>query len=122
MLKLNLRRVFTLRGIDKPMKFMMEGGISRTTSNNLLNNLVNSINSKHLEILCEILNCEPNDLYEWTPSSNTQNAENHPLKNLRRTQTTQKISEMLKNIPLDKISQIESLLGESADKETPDEN
>jgi len=122
MLKLNLRRVFTLRGIDKPMKFMMEGGISRTTSNNLLNNLVNSINSKHLEILCEILNCEPNDLYEWMPSANTQNAENHPLKNLRRTKSAQKVSEMLRNIPLDKISRIESLLGESAEKETPDEN
>lgn len=118
MLKLNLRRVFTLRGIDKPHKLMIQAGISRTTANNLLSNLVESINSTHLEKLCEMLNCEPNDLYEWTPSKDTQNVENHPLKNLRRTQSAQKISEMLKNIPLDKISQIETLLAES-DKTEP---
>lgn len=113
MLKLNLQRVFALRGIEKPLKSMMQVGISRATASNLLNNVVNSINSTHLEKLCEMLNCEPNDLYEWTPSASVQNAENHPLKNLRRSKSAQKVSEMLKNIPLDKISNLESLLAEA---------
>ena len=114
MLKLNLHRVFALRGVEKPLKVMMQVGISRATASNLLNNNVESINSTHLEKLCEMLNCEPNDLYQWIPSANARDTENHPLKNLRRTQSVQQISEMLKNIPLDKISQIESLLGEPA--------
>lgn len=110
MIQLNIRRVFALRGIEKPLKLMIQAGISRATASNLLNNSVDSINSTHLEKLCEMLNCEPNDLYQWTPSANTQNVETHPLKNLRRTQSVQNLSEMLKNVPLDKIGQIENLL------------
>ncbi|HQU86817.1 MAG TPA: helix-turn-helix transcriptional regulator [Pyrinomonadaceae bacterium] len=112
MLKLNLQRVFALRGIDKPFRLMTQAGISRTTAYNLLNNLVESINSAHLEKLCEMLNCEPNDFYEWKPSKDTQNAATHPLRNLKREANVESIKQILKNIPLDQISKLDSILEE----------
>lgn len=112
MLKLNIRRVFILRGIENPLKAMMETGISRPTASNLLNNKVASISSAHTEKICEILNCEPNDLYEWTPSPNMQNAETHPLSKLKREAAIENIKQILKNISLDKLGKLDSLLDE----------
>lgn len=118
MLTLNLNRVFALRGIENPYTTLVKCGISRPTAQNLLNNRVVSINYSHLEKICELLNCEPNDLFEWKPSKNTQNAENHPLKNLKRDDSPQKFSEMIKTIPLDKLSRFETVIKEL--DQTPD--
>lgn len=71
---------------------------------------VASINSKHLERICEYLNREPNDLYEWRPSQNTLNTENHPLKALRREQNAAEFSKLVAEIPLDKIEQVKEIL------------
>jgi DNA-binding Xre family transcriptional regulator len=64
MLTLNLSRVFALRGIEKPYTELVKCGISRPTAHNLLSLRVTSIKYSHLEKICELLNCEPNDLFE----------------------------------------------------------
>ncbi len=110
MLIINLQRVFALRGIQNPFTELLKIGVSRPTASNLLNNHVLSIKSDYLEKICELLNCEPNDLYEWKPSNNTANVENHPLKGLQRDNSTANINQMLRNLPLDKLRQVESLL------------
>lgn len=71
---------------------------------------MSSIQSKHIEKICAYLNCEPNDLYEWKPDKDTVNVEAHPLKGLRREGTTMSYTEMIRNIPLDKVAEIETLL------------
>lgn len=110
MLFLNIKRVFALRGIQNPYTQLVKLGISRPTAWNLLDNNVASINNKHLERICEYLNCEPNDLYEWRPSSNTLNTENHPLKALRRDEDAPDYGEMIRQLPLDKIDQVKEML------------
>ena len=115
MLKLNIRRVFALRGIGNPFSQLVKLGISRPTATNLLNGKVSSINNGHLEKICEFLNCTPDDLYEWTPSANTRNADAHPLKTLRREDTSARYRELLKTIPLDRIPDAEKLLSSLTD-------
>ena len=110
MLIFNIQRVFALRGISNPYGQLVKLGISRPTAWNLLDNNVNSIQGKHLEKICEYLKCEPNDLYEWKPNRDTPDAENHPLKGLRRDNKASNYNELIRNIPLDKIDQIETLL------------
>ncbi len=112
MLSFNLQRVFALRGISNPHTQLVKIGISRPTASNLLDNRVNSIQGKHLEKICEYLRCEPNDLYEWKPNRDTVNAEEHPLKGLRRDDKAEAFRAMIRNIPLDKIDQVEALLTE----------
>ena len=109
MLIFNIQRVFALRGISNPYTQLVKIGISRPTASNLLDNRVNSIQGKHLEKICEYLRCEPNDLYEWKPNRDTVDAENHPLKGLRRDNKASNYSELIRNIPLNKIDQIETL-------------
>lgn len=117
MLFLNLKRVFAIRGIQNPYSQLVKLGISRPTAWNLLDNNVISIKSKHLERICEYLNCEPNDLYEWRPSANTLNIENHPLKALRREQNIADLNKMVVEIPLDKIDQVKELLTDLKNRE-----
>lgn len=112
MLIFNLQRVFALRGISNPYTQLVKLGISRPTAWNLLENKITSIKSKHLETICEYLKCEPNDLYEWKPSKDTQNVDEHPLKALRRDDKAEAFRAMIRNIPLDKIGQVEAMLSE----------
>src|SRR5258706_9008109 len=100
MLSFNLQRVFALRGISNPYTRLVKLGISRPTASNLLGNRVSSIQSKHLEQICAYLNCEPNDLYEWKPSKDVQNAESHPLKGLRRDGKAASYNELIRNVSL----------------------
>ena len=111
MLILNLKRVFALRGIDNPFTYLVKNGFVRTTASNLLNGKTAFIRIEHLEAICEMLNCQPNDPFEWKPTSSVS-TERHPLKMLRRAKNSRKFTDMVKTIPLDKLNQIESLLEE----------
>ncbi|MGQ0542828.1 MAG: helix-turn-helix domain-containing protein [Blastocatellia bacterium] len=105
-----MKRVFALRGVGNAYSQLVKIGISRPTAWNLLENKVSSIQAKHLEKICAYLRCEPNDLYEWKPDRDTVNAEDHPLKDLRREGKTSNYNELIRKIPLNKIDQVEELL------------
>ena len=110
MLIFNLQRVFALRGVGNPYSQLVKLGISRPTAWNLLENKVNSIQGKHLEKICEYLNCEPNDLYDWKPAKDTQSPENHPLKALQRDDKAERFRARIRDLPLGKIAEAEALL------------
>jgi hypothetical protein len=59
-----------------------------------------------------MLNCTPNDLFEWKTDANSVVAENHPLQTLKRGETVQKFTELLKDIPIEKMERMETLLQE----------
>ena len=117
MLNINLKRVFALRGISNPQKFLVKGGFTRPTAWNLLNNNTTLIRSKQLELLCELLNCEPNDLYEWKPDKGTKDVSTHPLRALLRTGKTPQYKEMIDQLPLDKLDKVEEMLTELGSSE-----
>src|SRR5438034_8248005 len=110
MLIFNLQRVFALRGVNNPYTQLVKLGISRPTAWNLLNNSVNSIQGKHLEKICEYLNCTPDDIYEWRPGRDTQNVDDHPLKGLRREGKGEQLRTIMSKIPLDKMAEVEEIL------------
>jgi hypothetical protein len=41
----------------------------------------------HVELLCEVLVCEPNDLLVWTPDKGKHYSENNPLLKLKQQPT-----------------------------------
>jgi|ERR1043166_2451935 DNA-binding Xre family transcriptional regulator len=110
MLKLDIQRIFALRGISNPFSQLMKLGLARPTAWNLVSGSVGSIKTKHLEKICEFLNCTPNDLYQWTPSSDAKNVETHPLRGLRRDVKAARYNELIRNVPIDKIAKVEQML------------
>jgi DNA-binding Xre family transcriptional regulator len=83
MLKLNLVRLFKIRGITKPNAFLSKLGINYVTASNIINGKVTSLKFSHTEKLCKALKCTPNDLYEWVPDKKNPD-KNSPLASLVR--------------------------------------
>jgi DNA-binding Xre family transcriptional regulator len=107
MLKFNITNITTLRGITKPYKFFVQNGFSSTYATKLVKNDVRSIELGHLEKICTILKCTPNDIIQWIPGEDNQDPQ-HPLISLKREDS--KINDMMKNMPIDKLKNIENFI------------
>lgn len=111
MLNLNLKPIFEARGIERPYTYLVKAGISRQCAHNILSSKTRVFRLDHIELLCRVLNCEPNDLLSYTPDSQTILSETHPLNNLRQeviSQTSMKDS--LANIPYKELKALTSQL------------
>ena len=84
MLSLNLTPIFALRGIDRPYTFLVKAGLSPHSATSILNNNTRIFRLDHIELLCDVLVCEPNDLLEWIPDKGKVYSENNPLFKLKQ--------------------------------------
>ena len=113
MLKFNLKRMLRLRGVERPVRFMIRAGFEYPTAHKLLEGTPVSLRIDHIKKLCVALNCTPNELFEWHSDATTVLPENHSLKALiRDTSDTKSLQEMFKDIPADKLALIETILNE----------
>jgi DNA-binding Xre family transcriptional regulator len=110
MLIFNPRRVFALRGINNPLTYMIKNGFGRGTANNLLNFNNRSVKTEHVERLCLLLQCTPNDLHEWRPGRDAVVADDHPLAELRRDRDASTLAELARDLPLEKLNKIGEFL------------
>ena len=87
MLTLNLTPIFKARGIDKPYSFLVKAGLTAHSATNILNSQTRIFRLDHVELLCKVLVCEPNDLLLWTPNSGEKFEPNFPLSKLIQVET-----------------------------------
>ena len=115
MLFLNVKRILDMRGISRPFTYLLNNGFIRSTAQRFIRGEVEQIRLDHLEQLCLLLNCSPNDLLGWRPNNNTKVSENHPLQALAAPKSAPPISELVKDIPVDKLDKIAELLNQLKD-------
>ena len=106
MLTLDLTNIFNAKGIDKPFPFLTKAGFSYHTTHNLLNSKSRIFRLDHIEKLCEVLICEPNDLLSWTPDKNKIIADQHPLHKLKKDKTAKNLKETLANLSYKEIEEL----------------
>lgn len=82
MLSIDLEPLLKARGIHKAHAFLMNAGFTRHTASHILNGESKSFRLDHIELLCNALNCEPNDLLLFSPDKNVHYRENSPLYKL----------------------------------------
>ena len=107
MIRLNLTPVFQARGIENPYNYLVRAGFSRHTASNLANNNLLSIHVDHIEKLCTVLVCEPNDLFVFTPKKDQYYPPDHPLLNLIQ----QDIPDFLATMPLKQLKELTKNIG-----------
>lgn len=96
---------------------MENNGFTRSSAVNIYNFYVTNIKVKNLEKLCRALNCTPNDFFEWREKEGEEALpETHALNALRREKTTE-INKLMKDIPLEKLGDVEEFLKELKHKE-----
>jgi DNA-binding Xre family transcriptional regulator len=113
MLLYNLQAIFKARQIEKPYSYMVKAGISPNTATRILNNNTKSVLLEHIEKICEILYCEPNDLFIYKPNPNNKLQDKHPLYNLSGKSDELLWLEKLKTIPLSQLKQMSKTIEEA---------
>ncbi|MGL1885892.1 MAG: helix-turn-helix transcriptional regulator [Reichenbachiella sp.] len=111
MLKLNIANLAHLRGIKKVYSYLMKLGLSHSISQRLSTGSVKSIRFDHLEKLCLILQCTPNDLLEWNNDSTSINT-HHPMKALVRDPKSLAHLDKIKSMSLDKLARLNDLIAD----------
>ena len=118
MLTLNLYPIFKARGIERPYTFLVKAGFTPHSANVLLNSKTKTFRLDHIEKLCVILKCEPNDLLVWYPDKNEIIADDHPLAKLKHGESpTIDLKKTLLNMPYRELKTLSSKLTEEV-KET----
>ena len=106
MLSLSLTPIFKARGIERPFSYLVKAGISPRSANTILNGSTRSFRLDHIELLCRILICEPNDLLLWTPNKDLQYSKDHPLFNLPQQDSLIDMKETMATLPYKKLKEI----------------
>lgn len=115
MIYTNIKKLFKLRGIDKPVKFLLKNGFKYSSAYNIANTRFTNLSLDKVEKLCIALSCTPNDLLEFKPDQNSSIPENHPLQKLKPTESFN-IFAITKDIPNEKITEFKSALDEIKSK------
>lgn len=110
MLELNLKRIFKARGIDMPYKFLVKNGFVPFTAHKYKNGKVEHMRLDHIEKLCILLNCTPNELFEWTPDDLLDDRKDNPLQKIRKRDKKLEISKILSRMSLEKLEEVEKML------------
>ncbi len=110
MLLLNIQRILKARGIDQVYTFLVKSGFVPFTAHKYKNSKVEHIRLDHIERLCILLNCTPNELFEWIPNDLLDDKPNHPLQKIRRRDKRLNLLKMIADIPVDKFDEVEKFL------------
>lgn len=116
MLKYNLQRLFRMKGIRYPMAFLTKSGIKQSAAYRLTGNDIATISTPDLEVLCRSLKCTPNDLFEWTPGSQSEDRPDNPLFILKRSESKFDISGLVHDMPVDKLEQLQEEIRNAVEK------
>ena len=111
MLYLHLDDLLDFKGIVKKRSFLAENGFSYLMAHRLLEKNKQKINLNHLELLCEILNCTPNDIMVWQPEDkHSKITKQHNLYKLLSKPKLSNVSNKIMQLPADKINKLQSFL------------
>lgn len=111
MLRLNLERIARLRGVKNISVEMQRNGINKQAAARYNRGEMVHFKLGHIEKLCLMLNCTPDDIIEWIPDKLLENNPTVALNKLKRKESFD-IVEISKNIPLERLSEIKKLCEE----------
>ncbi len=104
---INVSHLCALKNIDRPFTFLRSHGFTHNTATQLVNNEIKEINLAYIEKLCIIFNCTPNDLFDYKNTQPLGDNTHNPLIALIKTQVPVNFNELVRNLPLDKLKEIE---------------
>jgi DNA-binding Xre family transcriptional regulator len=107
MLRLNLKRLATERGIDKVYSYLIGLGFTHKIASYWANGKPRKIDLDYLETVCMALKCEPHDIIEWVPDGEPNAVPaDHPLKGLLPKPVIMDMKQLLNQLPKDKLREL----------------
>jgi DNA-binding Xre family transcriptional regulator len=84
MLTLQINKLCVARGVKTPLTAMRKAGISQQIAFKYLQGKKKNLMIDHIEKLCMLLRCTPNDLFAWTPDDKNQDYPENPLQKISK--------------------------------------
>ena len=106
MLSLYLQPIFKARGIEKPFSFLVKAGFNYNAAHRLTNGKPSVLKLDHIELLCKVLVCDPNDLLKWTPNKDEDLSESHPLRSLLNVEKLNELNDLIKSTPYKELKNL----------------
>lgn len=106
MLRLNTKKIFAARAIDRPQAFLRKKGFSPHTASDIATGRTAQIKFKVLEKLCLALNCTPHDVMEWEPDEVVKNPEQFEMRILIKDKEIIKLNEQLRGLTLTDVEEV----------------
>ncbi len=113
MLKFNVQKLLKNKGVINPTMYLQKAGLASGTATKYKNSELRNMRLDHLEKLCEIMNCTPNELLEWIPNSEQLKNKNHPLMPLlKRKENMTLASEGISYLALNDLEKVVKFIDE----------
>ena len=115
MLKYNFSRMMRIRGVVKPNAFLMKNGFSHMLAHKIVYDKADRISLAHLEKMCKLFNCTPNDFIDWIPEP----GEDRPdvaLSKLKSEYKSINIADYVRQMPLEQLNELAKIIAEKKGK------
>ena len=100
-----------ISGFERPpYSWLVKNGFVPQTVHSWLNYQLGYIKPDHLERLCLLPGCTPNDLFDWREDGKTVVHDTHALRTLIKQKND--IQTTLRELPLDKLEKLGEMLAE----------
>lgn len=113
MITLNIPRIAMIKGVQRPYSFLVRHGFTPQTAKDLVAGRIKRLDLGHLERLCRIFQCEPNDLYDYKPGPDVPVVGKDHLAFLTKPKVEASIHSIISGFSL---GEMESLLKELAQR------
>jgi len=117
MLKINYLRMCKIRGIVNPYSFLMKNGFTHYMAHCLINEKSEKIKISQLYKLCCLLNCTPNDLFEYIPKKELPG---HPINGLIKEKEVMNYLETIQKMTIPELKKIEDALKKIKEEKNDD--
>ena len=102
MIKIQIKELCALRGIKSPVSTLIKAGISQKVATQYLNGNKRHLLLNHIEILCKLFHCAPNDLFIWIPGNPQDDYPENPLQVIRN-QTLPDLHKILGSMTIEEV-------------------
>lgn len=122
MLRFRVRYLLESKGIANPYNFLIKSGFTPNVATRTLNGNAEQVKLRYINRLCKVLQCTPDDLFEWYAGKDETLPDNHPLLKLVRNDKPFGIIRHINQLSLDQIKQVEQFINTLNPVNTKDEN
>ena len=117
MLKYTFKKMFSMRGVQKPYTWLRKIGFSRGLASKISTEQCKKLSEKHLTLLCLSFNCTPDDMMEWVMPGNEKLNPRKAVHALHPSKDGVDAAKLLWDLPAKQLKKLAIMLRKEEDEE-----
>ena len=101
-----------ITGVERPYSWLVANGFVPQTATRWAKNDIGYMRPQQIEKICLLLNCTPNDLFDWRDDGKTVVHDTHALRTLTKPPPDTSVKRALSELPLDKLEKLGEMINQ----------